>query len=119
MFFAVEDIARVCHEANRAIQAVNGEEVSPPWSEAEPWMLVAATKGVKEAAIGITPAQLHAAWYVERAREGWTWGPWKDAERMEHPCLVAYDQLPVEQRVKDAVFLAIVNAMRGTPGGDL
>ena len=34
--------------------------------------------------------------------------PVKDADKKEHPCLVPYEQLPTEQKVKDAIFRVIV-----------
>ncbi|MFD0468599.1 RyR domain-containing protein [Nonomuraea thailandensis] len=55
---------------------------------------------------------MHEAWCEHKRAEGWTYGPDKDPDAKTHPCLVPYDQLPVEQRVKDAVFHAIVGALR-------
>lgn len=113
-FFTVEEIAEVCHEANRTLQRLTFDPLpSPPWSEIEPWQLVASVKGVKAALTGVTPAELHAAWCRDRAAEGWVYGPVKDVGRREHPCMVEYTALPLAQQAKDAVFLAIVSAMRG------
>lgn len=36
--------------------------------------------------------------------DGWKYGPNKDFERKEHPCLVPYNELPEIQQRKDAVF---------------
>lgn len=38
-------------------------------------------------------------------------GPVKDAEKKEHPCIVPYDQLPLDQRMKDYIFAGIVHAI--------
>jgi hypothetical protein len=36
----------------------------------------------------------------------------KDAEKKEHPCFRPYDELPAEQKIKDALFIAVVHALR-------
>lgn len=108
-------IARVCHEANRALQITQGDPaVSPPWDEAPDWQREAAIAGVTAALDGATPEQLHYAWCTERINAGWRYGPVKDAETLTHPCLVPYGDLPEGQRDKDRVFLAIVRALTGS-----
>lgn len=106
-----EEIAQVCHEANRALQHLAGETVGPPWVFAPDWMRESAVKGVAEAEAGATPEQLHVAWCIEKQMAGWVWGPAKDAQARVHPCLVPYEELPESQRRKDAVFAAIVAAL--------
>ena len=44
-------------------------------------------------------------------RQGWRYGASKDAEAKTHPCLVPFDRLPRDQRVKNVLFIAIVRAM--------
>lgn len=46
-----------------------------------------------------------------KEEDGWVYGPEKDAEKKVHPCMVPYDQLPKEQRMKDVLFGAVVRAM--------
>lgn len=41
----------------------------------------------------------HEVWAQNRLDDGWVWGPLRDDEKMCHPCLVPYDQLP--EREKD------------------
>jgi hypothetical protein len=110
--YTTAEIARVCHEANRALQHVIDEPApSPSWDDAPEWQRESAVEGVRAAFDGATPEQLHDAWSEHKRREGWVYGPEKDAERLTHPCLVSYDELPSEQRSKDALFAAIVHAL--------
>jgi hypothetical protein len=48
----------------------------------------------------------------EKKAAGWIYGPVKDPEKKEHPCIVPYDQLPIEQRTKDYLFKAIVDCFK-------
>ncbi len=43
----------------------------------------------------------HENWAHERLSQGWRWGPERNDERKEHPCLVAYEDLPEEEREFD------------------
>ena len=106
----IERIAHVCHEANRALQVTGGEEPSPHFFDAHEWQVQSAYEGVSAAIEGATPEQLHESWCAAKVRDGWIYGDVKDAEARTHPCLVAYDQLPADQRLKDRVFQAVVQA---------
>ena len=106
----IERIAHVCHEANRALQVTGGEEPSPHFFDAPEWQVQSAYEGVSAAIEGATPEQLHESWCAAKVRDGWIYGDVKDVEARTHPCLVAYDQLPADQRLKDHVFQAVVHA---------
>lgn len=107
-----EAIARVCHEANRALQIESGDPaLSPTWDEAPEWQRESAIEGVREAQNGATPEQLHQSWCEFKQRDGWRYDEVKDADAKTHPCLVPYAELPDDQRRKDAVFSAIVTAL--------
>lgn len=107
------DIAEMCHEANRVIQRVLGEEVNPHWAEAPEELRRSALDGVHNALDGATPEESHQNWLAFKEKEGWTYGPVKDFAKKEHPCFVPYDELPGEQRLKDIVFTSIVGAFEG------
>jgi hypothetical protein len=107
-------IARVCHEANRAYCATIGDISQLPWDEAALWQRESGIKGV-EFAIANPDANAsaqHDAWLKEKLDNGWKYGPVKDADKKEHPCCVPYDQLPEEQKRKDALFRNIVLALK-------
>ena len=109
----VEDIAWVCHEINRAYCAATGDHSQPPWPEAPEWQKASAIQGV-EAALAdpdLKPEDSHVGWMAQKEADGWRYGPVKDPERKEHPCMIPYDRLPPEQRVKDHLFLAVVRSL--------
>jgi hypothetical protein len=109
----IEKIARVCHEANRAWCVTLGDRSQPAWDDAPEWMVKSAIDGVRAALSNKAGAAgLHNAWCEAKRRDGWVFGPVKDAVAKTHPCLVPYDDLPAEQRAKDALFEAVVGALR-------
>lgn len=108
-------IASVVHEANRQVQLVLGEPVSPPWGDAPDWMRESTLAGVNGALAGATPEESHQSWMRDRIERGWVYGPVKNekADPPTHPCLVEYRALPDVQRAKDRLLIAITEALRG------
>ena len=110
--YTAEEIARVVHEAERALQAVQGDRVpAPPWPEARPDMRRTVVDSVRHVMDGATPEGNHAHWCHQMRRDGWTWGVLKDPVTRTHPCLLPYADLPEHQRDKDELFVAIVHAL--------
>lgn len=72
------DIARVCHEVNRAYCAAMGDTSQVPWDEAPGWQRVSAMNGVDGVLQGNSPEESHQAWCDHKLAEGWTYGPVKD-----------------------------------------
>lgn len=109
------DIARVCHEANRAYCATLGDTTQLPWDEAPEWQRQSAVAGVELALDNpaLSPSDSHEAWAAQKRADGWTYGPAKDVELKRHPALVSWPELPRTQRAKDVLFLHIVDALRG------
>ena len=108
-----ETIARVIHEANRALQYSLGDPApSPAYDDAPSRQLTGLHAGVQAALDGADPEELHELWLAAKRADGWTYGPDKDPVAHTHPCLVPYDELPAEQRAKNDLFAAIANALR-------
>ena len=105
-------IARVCHETNRAYCESIGDFTQRPWKDAETWQKASAEKGVEFALANpdAPPSAQHEAWLSVKVRDGWKLGPVKDPTKKEHPCIVPYNELPLEQRIKDHLFKAVVQA---------
>lgn len=108
----IEQIAMVCHETNRAYCASIGDLSQRPWPEAEEWQRESARKGVVFAiANPLAPESAqHDAWLADKIAAGWTYGPEKNPGKKTHPCCVPYNELPAEQRTKDFLFRAVVQA---------
>lgn len=110
-----EDIARVCHEANRALTlAIADVPTQPHWDFATEDMQTSCIKGVEwRLQNPNAPAGMqHEVWMAERIAQGWTLGPVKDNDLKKHPALVPFDELPELVKQKDRIFSAIVNILR-------
>jgi len=110
----VEDIAQICHEANRGYCEALGDHSQPVWEEAPEWQRASAINGVNFhiANPDAGPDHSHIEWLKEKEANGWTYGPVKNVGRRMHPCCVPYEKLPVEQKAKDYIFRAVVHACR-------
>ena len=109
----IEQVAEVCHEVNRAYCGSMGDGSQVAWGDSPEWQRESAVNGVKAhiSGGGLTPQQSHESWLAEKVENGWVYGPKKDATAKTHPCCVAYEYLPREQRAKDYIFGAIVAAL--------
>jgi hypothetical protein len=112
------DIARICHEANRALQTIQADPtipVSPAWDDLDHETRSSAIDGVAFLVnTGAGPAESHTNWLRFKREHGWKLGPVKDETKKEHPLMVPYELLPGSQQVKDSLFHAIVTALAGS-----
>jgi hypothetical protein len=117
MNLTITQIARLCHETNRAYCQILGDHSQEPWDCSPTWQKNSARDGVRfqvsrfRADLPTSPAASHENWLRTKAAEGWTYGPVKDVAKKEHPCFVPHDQLPIEQQVKDVLFTQTVYAL--------
>lgn len=111
--FEVSRIARACHEANRFYCLALGDDSQKPWEEAPGWQRTSAIKGVEFHILNPNAGDSasHDSWLEEKRATGWRYGEVKDAEAKTHPCFVPFEQLPIEQQRKDALFRTIVHAL--------
>ena len=108
-----EQIAQICHDANRSLCQTAGDHSQLPWNAAADWQRDSAIKGVQFALANpdAPGSAQHDAWSADKIADGWAYGETKDAEAKTHPCLVPFEQLPPHQQAKDHLFKAIVNAL--------
>lgn len=110
-----EQIARVCHEVNRAYCQALGDLSQPAWEDAPQWQKDSALLGVKlHTEKNVGPEASHESWMAQKVAEGWVFGPAKNPDIKTHPCIVPFHQLTVEQQAKDFIFRAVVHALRAT-----
>ncbi len=109
----IEQIAEICHAANRALCAATGDDSQPAWSEAPDWQKESTFNGVRFhlANPAASASHTHEEWLREKAATGWNYGPVKNPASKEHPCIVPFEELPEDQQAKDYLFQAIVRGL--------
>lgn len=105
------ELAKVCHEVNRAFCQGIGDDSQPSWEQAPEWQKQSSINNVvfhfnfPEA----SPSASHENWLKDKVDSGWTYGAIKDPTKKQHPCMVPFDMLPPEQRAKDVLFKTVCN----------
>jgi len=109
----IEDIARVAHDTNVSYCHVLGEETQGLWDEAPEWQRQSTLNGVRFRLVNesTSVSAQHDQWLDSKYADGWVYGPVKDADVKQHPCLVPFKELPIEQQLKDYLFVAVVRAL--------
>ena len=104
----------MAYETNRAYCEVSGDYSQLKWIDAPDWQRQSAINGVQfhidNPDAGC--AASHESWLKEKEDDGWKYGEVKDVDKKEHPCFVPYKELPIEQQVKDALFVGVVRALK-------
>lgn len=109
----IKDIAKICHDTNRSFCESIEDYSQLPWEICEKWQRESAINGVKFQIDNpdLPASASHENWLKVKEAEGWVYGPVKDPQLKQHPCMVPYNELPVAQRRKDYLFKAVVHAM--------
>lgn len=110
-----EQIAELCYEVNRAICEAEGDPLERgSWATADSELKSSVRKGVvNQLSTPVNSSEeSHSRWVESKNVEGWVYGEELDREKKTHPNMVPYSELPFSQRVKDHVFLAIVNVCK-------
>lgn len=109
----IEDLAKICHEANRAYCEALFDFSQKSWEECDEKLKLSTINGViyhlKNE--NVTPKESHENLLKYKLAEGWKYGLVKDFDKKEHPCLLPYESLPEVQRYKDILFKNIVDAL--------
>jgi hypothetical protein len=105
-------IAQMAHEVNRAYAEMIGDHSLVAWDESPDWQKSTVLNGVEKHLNNpnISPEASHRSWMDFKKADGWVYGPTKDVELKEHPCMLNYADLPISQRMKDYIFAAVVKA---------
>lgn len=112
----IEDIARLAHNVNYVYCLHLEDLTARTWDDAPDWQKQSAIAGVEfvlksiRQGVQVAPWAAHVSWANQKVKDGWVYGEVKDPEKKTHPCLVPWEQLPAEQKVKDKLFIAVVEA---------
>ena len=108
----IETVARAAHEANRAYCLALGDTSQVSWDDAPQWQKESTRIGAAAALDpDQTPEKIHEKWMAQKSSEGWVYGKIKDSEAKTHPCMIPYEDLPIEQQAKDDIFLTVCRAI--------
>lgn len=103
--------SRLYEAARREAQWSNRPVVPEPWEERDEAFrsqFVDLLQQYLSAPSLPTPEEAHESWMEAYFKMGWKYGPTRDPVTKTHPDLVPFDQLPKDERDKDAIFLALV-----------
>ena len=106
----VEATARACHEANKRYCESIGDMSQVSWNDTSDGVKQSIYNGV----INIlenpeaTPEQSHMNWMRGKIKAGWIYGPVKNEASRTHPALVKYENLPEDQKIKNDIFIMVV-----------
>jgi len=110
--FTDEQIAEICHAANRIIQKhLHDECPSLEWESEEEFIREASVGEVQMILAGRSPEETHNEWCDRLFSQGYICGLVKSREMRTHPCLVPFRDLPVEHKRKVRMIHAIVLAL--------
>lgn len=109
----IEQIAKTCHQVNKAYCESIGDHSQYDWEEAPDWQKKSPIDGVLYylAHPDSTPSDSHDSWLKEKKADGWVHGLIIDAKLKTHPSLMPFDQLPKEQQTKDVLFITVVRSL--------
>ncbi len=109
----IEEVAKLSRNLNRMYCAALGDPVQEIWeksTEVERQQLVNNVKYHLEN--DQTPQESHMSWVRQKIADGWCYDINRDDTLKLHPCLIPYEQLPVEQRAKDHILRGLVRGLK-------
>lgn len=96
--------------------AVNAPVIPEPWSAREREFKEQMLHGIITQMMGpdrFTDAEAaHDSWWDKYKEMGWSYGPRRDPVAKTHPDMVPFAELGWEERIKDAVFIALCEIAR-------
>lgn len=109
----VENIASICHEANRRLCNLMGDHSQAAWAATPERLQGSIIAGVQFALDNpeAEPGAQHEAWCNYKLSQGYVYGESKNEDAKTHPQLVPFEDLPLEQQTKDVLFTSIVRAL--------
>lgn len=110
-------IAEILHNAISAILRTDGS-VIVPWEALNDVLKDRAADTVRRlmdrmegAECGIPDKELHDLWHANMIDMGWYYGPTYSLEQKLHPSMIPFDELPDDEKIKDAIWSGIIYAL--------
>ena len=107
-----QQISKLIYEATRLEAEWSERRIVPePWDERDEKFrnqFVEVIKKYFQQEKLPTPEEAHNSWWEAYKKMGWKYGEKRDPEKKTHPDMVPYDELPQDEKEKDAIFLAFV-----------
>jgi hypothetical protein len=109
----IKQVAQVIHEANKAFGESIGESHHVSWEktpESQKKISIGVVKNFIENKYKMTPEEVHKNWLEDKIKQGWKWGPGFNPITRLNPNLVPYDQLNLNEKMKDYLVRNIIAA---------
>lgn len=105
-------VAQAAHEVIRCLQMFNEEAVVlPHWEDLDEDYRQGTISSVRQAAAGMSPAEIHTLWVKAKTDAGWTYGEVKDPGAKTSPDIRLFRLLSYASVLKDNVFPVMVRLM--------
>jgi hypothetical protein len=109
----IKEIAQVVHEIQMAFCQQLSDYSLLPWDQTSNDIKDVTISGVKfhieHPELGAKES--HENWMAQKIAQGWTYGPAKDPVKKEHPSIVPFNDLPLNERIKDALVVQTIHSL--------
>lgn len=104
------EISKIAHETMREYKESLGEPL-PAWDNAAQWMKDSTVDTIKDIMSdpSKTAEDIHNEWMRQKIASGWKYGPVKDAEQKTNPLLIPFNNLTVQEKIKDSLMSEVCN----------
>jgi hypothetical protein len=108
----ITQIAKTCHAVKAAYCKAIGEPELPSWENLCTELKESNINGVASvlAIPDASPEDVHKGAIESFISNGWVYGEVEDIDKKIHPFLLPFNELPLEQRVKDYLFQGVVKS---------
>lgn len=109
----IAQIALLAHQVIKSYCEALGDRTHVDWHKASDAERAGKCRGVELVLDNpnASPETLHNAWLADKVNQGWRLGNVKDEASKQHPCIRPFDGLPIEQQIKDHLFIGVVRAV--------
>ena len=105
-------VARIVHEINRLYCEGLGQ-YQPRWENTSDWQRDSTYQLIEKiiANPNIKNSECFEEWKKNKIEDGWRYGPKKDENKKTHPCIVDWENLPIQEREKDPILIHVIKGL--------